>query len=129
MEQRYFNFENTKKDDKSPLYEFSNPLIAVGGVWRPNLEKMPYDRFLPFNFCLVQNNSANRIRVIVNDTIRRLIPSGVIQTFDAESIPAIWGIQVVNLGVAQIAADDIQLTFQKVENIKPMAVKLFGGGI
>ena len=51
MEQRYFNFDNIKRDDKSPLYEFSNPLIAVGGVWRPNLEKMPYDRYLPFNFC------------------------------------------------------------------------------
>lgn len=129
MEQRYFNFGNIKRDDKSPLYEFSNPLIAVGSAWRPNLESMPYDRFLPFNFCLVQNNSSERIRVIVNDTIRRIIPSGVIQTFDAESIPAIWGIQVVNLGAANIAADDIQLTFQKVENIKPMAVKLFGGGI
>lgn len=129
MIQRYFNVNEKAQDKESPLYEFSSPLIAPAGQWRINLEKMPYDRFLPFNFCLVQNNSGQRIRLIVNDTIRRIIPSGVIQTFDASSIPAIWNIEVINLGAADVGADDIQLTFQKVENVKNATVKLFGGGI
>ncbi len=122
--------DRNNKDMDSPIYEVSNPLIAAAGRWRVHLEQMPYDVYLPFNFVQIQNNSAQRLRLIVNDSIRKIIPAGVIMNFDSSTIPAIWAIEINNLDILnEVPAEDLQLSFQKIKGVTPVSVKLFGGGI
>jgi hypothetical protein len=120
---------NERKE--SPLFETSNAgVITVNSIYNVVLdERTNYGKYTPFNFVLVQNNSGQRVRLIVNDSVRKIIPAGTIQTFDASTIPAIWSIRVQNVGVANINADEIQVSFQKVSGIKSRAVKILGWDI
>lgn len=113
---------------ESPLFEVSNEsAIAVDGYFHVNLDETTgYGKYTPFNFILIQNNSDQTVRTIVNDSVRKLIPAGTIQTFDASTIPAVWSIRVQNRGTAQIDADKLQVSFQKVKGVKSAAVKLLG---
>ena len=124
------SFNKISKASESPLLELTNTaVIPAGGVFRISLEQFPYDKYLPFNFCMIQNVSAERVRFIVNDSVRFSVPAGVIQTFDSSTIPAVWSFQVNNLGANNIDENDIVVTFQKVKDVKTAQVKLFGGGI
>jgi len=120
---------NERQD--SPLFETSNTdAILSSAIYNVVLdERTNYGKYTPFNFVLVQNNSGQKVRLIVNDSVRKIIPAGTIQTFDSSTIPAIWSIRVQNLGAVQIAADEIQVSFQKVSGIKNRAVKILGWDI
>jgi len=115
----------------SPLFETSNEsAILANAVYSVVLdEKTNYGKYTPFNFVLIQNNSGQKVRLIVNDSVRKIIPAGTIQTFDASTIPAIWSIRVQNLGTVSVAEDEIQVSFQKVTGIKSRAVKILGWDI
>lgn len=114
--------------EESPLFEVSNTgVIAPNDYFHVNLDETTgYGKYTPFNFILIQNNSAQVVRCIVNDSVRKIIPAGTIQTFDASTIPAVWSIRVQNRGALDIAADKVQVSFQKVKGIKSTAVKLLG---
>lgn len=116
---------------ESPLFETSNEsAIAVNGLYSVVLDETTnFGKYTPFNFVLIQNNSSERVRLIINDSVRKIIPAGTIQTFDASTIPAIWSIRVENKGSAEIAIDEIQVSFQKVAGIKQRAVKILGWDI
>ena len=115
----------------SPLFETSNSGAILSGEFMNVVldERTNYGKYTPFNFVLIQNNSSQRVRLIVNDSVRKIIPAGTIQTFDSSTIPAIWSIRVQNLGAVAIAAEEMQVSFQKVSGIKSRAVKILGWDI
>jgi len=94
---------------QSQLYELSNPsILLTNEIYSINLdETTTYGKYVPFNFALLQNNSSEKVRLIINDTIRKIVPAGTIQTFDASTIPAIWSIRVQNLGSNSIAVGEL----------------------
>lgn len=119
-----------QKDSESPIYSISNSgVIASSGEFTFDLEAMPYGKYLPYNFLSIQNSSAQRIRLIINDTLRLIIPSGVIKSIDSSTIPAIWNIKVINLGSSSINAEEIDIDFQKVKDVEVKQFKLFTGGL
>lgn len=117
-------------ESESPIYSISNSgTISTNAEFTFDLEAMPYGKYLPYNFVSIQNNSAQRIRLIINDTLRLIIPAGVIKSIDSSTIPAIWNIKVINLGSSAIGLEEIDIDFQKVKNVEVKAVKLFAGGL
>jgi len=117
---------------QSPLFEVSNEsILAPTEDFKIRLSEVnPYGKYTPFNFVQVINNSKARLRAIINDTTRKIVPAGSIITFDSSTIPAIWSMQFVNVDSANsIEAEEVNISFQKVANIQSRAVKLLGGDI
>jgi len=115
----------------SPLFEESNEaIVAVNANFNILIdERTNFGKYLPFNFVLVQNNSSERVRLVVNDSVRKIVPAGTIQTFDASTIPAIWSLRLQNLGVANIAVEELQVSFQKLKGIQARGMKILGWDI
>ena len=128
---RYGNKKMVNERKESPLFEVTNDSsLAANSIFNVNLdEQTNYGKYTPYNFVLVQNNSLQRVRLIVNDSVRKIIPAGTIQTFDASTIPAIWSIRVQNLGASAINADELSVSFQKVKGVNAKSVKILGWDI
>lgn len=115
--------------EQSQLYEVEVPALDINNSYYVDLEKMPYGKFLPFNYLAITNNSAQKIRLVVNDSVRKLIMPGTILTFDSATLPAIWSIKVVNKGTAAINDGEVLIAFQKVSNIYTRSFKILGWDI
>ena len=98
--------------EESPLYRFTKTNINNGEYWVINLEAKPYDKYLPFNFCSITNNTDQEIILILDDKFLS-IPSGVIRSIDEETVPAFRTIKVANLSGAN-ATGKIELLIQKM---------------
>ena len=111
----------------SKLYQVDVPALAVDEVFFVDLEKMPYGKYLPFNFVMVTNNSEQRIRLIINDSVRIIILPGTSWTFDSATLPAVWSLKLQNKGTASTNDNEVYLSFQKIPEVKARAFKVLGG--
>ena len=98
--------------EESPLYRFTKTNINNSEYWIIDLETKPYDKYLPFNFCSITNNTGQELILMLDDkTIS--VPSGVIRSIDEETVPAFRTIRVANLSGSN-ATGKIELLIQKV---------------
>jgi len=118
---------NERKE--SQLYEVQIPSLNVNDVYYINLEAMPYGKYLPFNFLMVENNSQQKVRIVINDSVRKIVFPGTIMTFDSATIPAIWSIKVINKGSDVINDGEVIISFQKIPSIKSRALKILAGDL
>jgi len=118
---------NERKESK--LFEYEIPSLSPNDEHYIDLHSMPYGKYLPFNFLMVENSSQQKIRVIINDSIRKIIFPGTIMTFDSATIPAIWSLRVVNKGTDIINQGEVIISFQKISNIKTRAFKILAGDL
>ncbi len=119
---------NERKE--SELFELSNEnIINPTSIYTIPIQQVPYNIYSPFNYCVVTNNSNSKVRLIINDTNRKLVPAGTIMTFDASTFPAIWSIRVQNIGTTDIAVEEIDVAFQKVQGLQKLVDKISGWGL
>jgi len=91
-----------------------------------NLNQKPYSKYLPFNFIYVANKSDTDIFLHINDSIKKKINAGTIESFDEEVIPAIRSVAIENTSsTATISKDDIEILIQKQKTYKSVLNKIF----
>ena len=59
----------------SPLYSFR---IANTGTWIAPLDRMPYAKYVPYNYLIVENKDEADVELIINGTFRKRVPAGVV---------------------------------------------------
>lgn len=98
----------------SPHYPATSGSIAASGSWIYDYEssQSATQKYLPFNFVTVTNNSNVSIKFYPNQlsAYAQIIPSGVIRTYDKRSIPAFHSFKIVNLSASTgISANEVEI--------------------
>lgn len=112
---RWIGKKETKRSE-SPLFRFTKTGLLAGNNYIVNLKKTPFHKYLPLNFLQVANNT-NQTLILMTDTMTTTIPSGVIRSFDSETLPAYRSINVANQSGSD-ATGDIEILAQKVHSYK-----------
>lgn len=98
----------------SPMFSVSNSsAIAASATWIFGFatEKPTCVKYLPFNYTIVSNMSANAILFYPNQSSRgKFIPPSSILTFDKKTIPALSSVKIVNTVASEIAIDKIEVS-------------------
>ena len=90
------------------------------------MNQKPYSKYLPFNFIYVANKSSIDVILYVNDSIKKKINAGTIESFDEEVIPAIRSIAIENTdGSTAISKSDIEILIQKQRTYRSVLNKIF----
>lgn len=102
----------------SPIFPFSNTATIASGasaVFDFAQHASIYQKWAPFNFVVISNNSSQKIRVYLNqDTNKGMtIPASTIRTLDKKSCPALSSILVTNAGTGTIAIGELDIEVQK----------------
>ena len=103
----------------SPLFTFT---INTTGTWIAPLHKMPYAKYLPFNRVQIANKSQNDVTLVLNDSVKKLIPAGTIITISPPEIMAIRTLKVENVQTA----NQIEVTIMKAPTIWDAIQKIAG---
>ena len=91
-----------------------------------NLNQKPYSKYLPFNFIYIANKSSIDVILHINDSIKKKINAGTIESFDEEVIPAIRSIAIENTdGSTAISKSDIEILIQKQRTYRSVLNKIF----
>lgn len=100
--------------EASPQYQWSNASTITSGSdlnvsWET--QDRTSQKYLPFNFTRIVNNSGEDITFYPNQGSRGILcPAGTIQSIDARSIPALSSFRVLNSGTGTIGANEIVVT-------------------
>jgi len=105
-----------KVREESPLYRFSKTNLTNGSSFVINLEQNPYNKYLPFNYIQVTNNTDQHLILYLNggQTVKT-IPSGTIISLDDASIPAFRNAYILNNSGSD-ATGTIEVIVQKVKS-------------
>jgi len=98
---------------ESPLFRQAQTDLAAGAFININLEAGQFQRYQPFNFVQITNNTNQELILFLGANFVKSIPSGTIQSIDEETMPAFRSIQLQN-ATAALAAGNIEIVWQKV---------------
>jgi hypothetical protein len=121
----------TREVEGSPTFVSRNLEMATGVRWDISYENgvdFPNSRkYLPLDFLEVVNNSTQDISTYLNGGAeKRVIKAGVVREFRQ----AIYRLAIVNDGAGTIAADELEITAQRMEaDADSAAKKAAGGGV
>ncbi len=105
-----------KVREESPLYRFTKTDLANGSSFIINLERKPYNKYLPFNYIQVTNNTNKTLTLYLNGgQTAKSIPSGTIISLDDVTIPAFRNAYIKNESGAD-ATGMIEIIVQKVKS-------------
>lgn len=96
----------------SPPYRFSLTNIANNYVWQIPIWKQPYQKYIPYNYIYISNNTDKNLTLAINNQEFKTIYSGTIETFDAQVYPAIRSINIINESGAD-ATGEIEIIVQR----------------
>jgi hypothetical protein len=107
----------SRQYETSPLFSFSNASLIANGKQLIDLEldKTSKKKYLPLNNVNIQNNSTQKIRITFNQDTNKTytMNASTVINFDETILPAVWYIQLENVGTSTIDAGDINLTVFK----------------
>lgn len=115
------------KRSVSPLFRLELTSDLGAGEKRYfNLNQKPYSKYLPFNFIYIANKSSIDVILHINDSIKKRINAGTVESFDEEVIPAIRSVAVENTdSTNSISKDDIEILIQKQKTYRSVLNKIF----
>jgi len=103
----------------SPLYSFR---ISETGTWIAPLDRMPYAKYTPYNYLIVENKDEVDIELIVNGTVRKRVPAGVVMELEAPTIPNIYELRID--GVTN--PNRVEVSLQKLPDLRSALYKMMG---
>jgi len=108
-----------KRRHLSPLYSFR---INTTGTWIAPIHEMPYAKYVPFNYVIVENKDDTDIELIINGTVRKRVPAGVVMELEAPTIPHIYELRID--GVTN--PNRVEVSLQKLPDLKTALYKMMG---
>ena len=107
----------SREFETSPLFSFTNNTLGSNEKQLIDLEldNPSIKKYLPLNNVNIQNNSSQKIRITFNQNEQKsyIMNSSTIINFDETIIPALWYLQIENVGTSSIQAGDINITVFK----------------
>lgn len=111
-------------DEESPLYSGNKTDLATAeAVVQDLLYLKPYDKYAPFNFFRLANNTNKDLKVDFGVT-QIIVPSGTISSIDGTILKAFNSFSITTTDGAS-ASGSLSWNFQKVKPLR----EVLGGGL
>lgn len=114
--------------EESPLYSGNQTdLSASASIVQDLLYTKPYDKYAPFNFFRLANNTNKDLKVNFGVT-ELIVPAGTINSIDGNTLKAFNSFTITSLDGTS-ATGNIIWNFQKVETLREALTGSRGGEI
>ena len=107
------------KRNISPLYSFR---VDSTGIWIAPIDQMPYAKYKPFNYLIIENKDMNDVTVTINGSMKKRVPSGTIMELEAPTIPNIFELRVEG----QADQNTVEVSIQKIPDLRSILYKAVG---
>lgn len=109
-------------EQESPLYSSTQTNLTAGGsIVQDLLYIKPYDKYAPFNYFRISNQTDKALNLALGDK-NIFVPSGVIQAIDGDTVKAFTNF-VITSADGTLATGTIAWNWQKVRTLRDVVIE------